>query len=172
MTPDERFHRCLAEILKWEGGYVDDPRDPGGATNLGVTLATLSDWLGRSATKAEVHALTGDAVAPIYRAKYWTAVHGDDLPAGVDLLTFDASVNSGPARAAKWLQKAVGAEPDGQIGPATLAAVAASNAASVIDAIFHEREAFYRSLPTFEHFGKGWLSRLNGTATLAHSWVA
>lgn len=171
MTPDERFHRCLAEILKWEGGYVDDPQDPGGATNLGVTLGTLSDRLDRPATKADVRALTGDAVAPIYRDRYWNAIRGDDLPAGVDLITFDAAVNSGPGRAARWLQTVVGVDADGKIGPATLAAVRASDVVSVIDTIFARREAFYRSLPTFVRFGKGWLRRLIGMTELARTWA-
>ena len=102
------FERALPLVLKHEGGYVDHPNDPGGATNLGVTIGTLSSWLGRPATKAEVKALTRATVAPIYRKNYWAAIRGDELPAGLDYAVFDFAVNSGPKRAAMALQRAVG----------------------------------------------------------------
>lgn len=89
------FERALALVLVHEGGYVDHPAYPGGATNLGITIGTLSDWLDRAATKAEVRALTKATVAPIYRKNYWDAVRGDDLPSGVDYCVFDFAVNSG-----------------------------------------------------------------------------
>lgn len=160
MAPASRFDTALAEILRHEGGYVDHPKDPGGATNRGVTLGTLSDWLGRPATKAEVKALTVADVAPIYRAKYWNAVKGDDLPAGVDLIVFDLAVNSGPRRAARFLQEVVGAAADGVIGPATIAKVNALPPLAVIDGMAERRERFYRGLGTFQTFGKGWMKRL------------
>lgn len=155
-----RFDTALAEILRHEGGWVDHPKDPGGATNRGVTLATLSDWLGRTATKAEVKALTVSDVAPIYRQRYWNAVKGDDLPAGVDLMVFDLAVNSGPGRAAKFLQEVVGAAVDGQIGPGSLAKVNALHPGAVIDGMAERRERFYRGLGTFDTFGRGWMRRL------------
>lgn len=159
--PVDRFGAALAEILRHEGGWVDHPKDPGGATNRGVTLATLSSWLGRTATKAEVKALTVADVAPIYRERYWNAVKGDDLPAGVDLMVFDLAVNSGPARAAKFLQEVVGAPADGQIGPATLAKVNALHPLAIIDGMAERRERFYRGLGTFDTFGRGWMRRLS-----------
>lgn len=155
-----RFDTALAEILRHEGGWVDHPKDPGGATNRGVTLATLSDWLGRTATKAEVKALTVADVAPIYREKYWNVVKADDLPAGVDLMVFDLAVNSGPGRAAKFLQEVAGAAVDGQIGPGTLAKVNALHPLAVIDGMAQRRERFYRGLGTFDTFGRGWMKRL------------
>jgi len=160
LSPASRFDTALAEILRHEGGWVDHPADPGGATNRGVTLATLSDWLGRTATKAEVKALTVADVAPIYRERYWNAVKGDDLPAGVDLMVFDLAVNSGPGRAAKFLQEVVGAPADGQIGPATLAKVNALHPLAIIDGMAQRRERFYRGLGTFDTFGRGWMKRL------------
>lgn len=156
-----RFATCLPLILAHEGGWVDHPSDPGGATNLGVTIGTLSDWLGRPATKAEVKALTPATVAPIYEARYWKAAHCHELPAGVDYMCFDLAVNSGPGRACKYLQRAVGVAEDGAIGPKTLAAVKAKTPTVLINAISHSREAFYRGLPTFGTFGKGWMRRLN-----------
>lgn len=162
-----RFDIALAEILRHEGGWVDHPKDPGGATNRGVTLATLSEWLGRTATKAEVKALTVADVAPIYRERYWNVVKADDLPAGVDLMVFDLAVNSGPGRAAKFLQEVVGAAADGQIGPATLAKVAALHPLAVIDGMAQRRERFYRGLNTFDTFGRGWMKRLSDVTAKA-----
>ncbi|ESR22806.1 glycoside hydrolase family 108 protein [Lutibaculum baratangense] len=152
--------QCFGATLRHEGGYVDHPADPGGATNLGITIRTLSAWLGRPATKAEVKALTPEAVRPIYRRTYWDAVRGDDLPAGVDLVTYDAAVNSGPARGAKWTQAACGARGDGIIGPLTLGALRAADAATVIRKATDRRLAFLQGLKTWHVFGRGWGRRV------------
>ena len=154
------FQACLPIVLRFEGGFVDDPQDPGGATNLGVTLATLSSWLGRTATIGEVEALTADQVGPIYLARYYNPAHACDCPAGVDLMVFDEAVNQGVGRAILSLQRCAGVTPDGAFGPQTRAAVTAMRPAALIDALAADREAHYRALPTFAHFGKGWLARL------------
>jgi hypothetical protein len=120
---DLRFAACLEEVLWHEGGYADNPRDPGGATNLGITIATLGEWRGRAVTKADVKALTREEAAAIYRARYWKRVRGDALPAGLDLAVFDFAVNSGPARAVKALQRELGVAQDGLVGPVTLGAL-------------------------------------------------
>lgn len=161
------FQTCLTVILKSEGGLVDNPRDPGGLTNLGVTQATLSHWLGRSASADEVKALTPATVAPIYHALYWNAVQGDALPVGVDLVVFDMAVNSGPKRAIETLQTAVGATVDGALGPHTLLGVGAMSASDLIHKFTDAHEAFYRSLSTFPTFGRGWIARCNTTAQVA-----
>lgn len=158
----ENFARALKLALKHEGGYVDHPADPGGATNLGVTIGTLSKWTGRPATKADVKALTPATVAPIYRKGYWDAVRADELPAGVDYCTFDAAVNSGPARAAKWLQRAVGVSVDGAVGPLTIKAARELPAPVIINRMCDDRLDFLEDLPTWKTFGKGWTSRVEG----------
>lgn len=165
------FQQSFNIILGYEGGYSNNPKDPGGPTNLGVTQSTLGHWLGRAASIAEVQALTPGLVAPIYRTNFWNAVHGDALPAGVDLITFDAAVNSGPGRAAKLLQAAAGATVDGAIGPATLAAVTAMKPVDVVNKFTAAHEAFFKSLPTFSEFGHGWLNRLYSIQALALSWA-
>jgi lysozyme family protein len=156
------FDRALQLVLKHEGGYVDHPDDPGGPTNLGVTIGTLSAVLGRAATRADVKALTPAKVAPIYRARYWDAVCGDDLPPGVDYAVFDYAVNSGPARAAIALQRLVGVADDGKIGPITLAAVAAKDRKGLISQLCDARLTFLQGLSTWRTFGKGWSSRVLG----------
>ena len=162
------FQACLDVILQHEGGFSDNPADPGGATNLGITIHTLSNWLGKPATVADVKALTPSSVAPIYRAWYWNAESCDDLPDGVDLCVFDDAVNTGPGSAARRLQEAAGSAPDGHVGPNTLAAVNAVPAGSLIDKLAALRDAYYRSLPTFATFGHGWLNRVAETTSTAH----
>ena len=161
------FEACLEHVLKSEGGYVDHPKDPGGATNLGITLATLRDWRKAPVSKADVKALTRAEAAAIYRANYWDRVRGDDLPAGLDLVAFDAAVNSGVYRGAKWLQSAVGATADGQIGPKTVAAAAKADASAAIRRALQARKNFLLSLATWSTFGKGWSNRLNSVEATA-----
>lgn len=165
------FEACLPIILQSEGGFVDDPHDPGGATNLGITLATLSGWLGRPATIADVEALTPETVAPIYCADYYNASHACSCPPGVDLMVFDEAVNQGVGRAVRSLQHAAGVAQDGLFGPATQAAVNTAHPGALILRIEADREAHYRALPTFPRFGFGWLNRLTRTKQLAMQMV-
>jgi len=156
------FERALPLVLKHEGGYVDHPKDPGGATNLGVTIGTLSSWLGRPATKGDVKALTRASVAPIYRKNYWDAVRADEMPAGLDYAVFDFAVNSGPKRAAMALQRAVGVADDGVIGSITLANIASRPVDATIERIMADRITFLLRLSTWPTFGKGWAARCDG----------
>lgn len=156
----QNWEEALAHVLKHEGGYVNHPSDPGGMTNLGVTKRVWEEWVGHPVDEKAMRALTPELVAPMYKKKYWDVVRGDDLPTGVDLCVFDAAVNAGPGRASKFLQQAVGVTADGQIGPKTISAVTAKPADEVIAAFCALREAHYRSLNTFDTFGKGWMRRL------------
>lgn len=165
------FDACLAHVLKYEGGWSDHPKDPGGATNWGITLRTYSAWLGRPTSKADLLGIAHNEVASIYRTEYWDAIRGDDLPPGLDLVAFDAAVNSGPARGAKWLQTAVGAEADGKIGPATIAA-AGSAGDDAIRSACAIRLHFLRGLGTWPTFGKGWSARVAATEALALQMAA
>lgn len=161
------FDASLRKLLAHEGGYVNHPSDPGGMTNLGVTRRVWEQWTGKAVTEADMRGLTAAMVAPLYKAKYWDAVKGDELPTGVDYAVFDAAVNSGPAQAAKWLQRAVGVADDGKIGPATLAAVCSKPALDVVAAFSSQRLAFLQGLKTFPVFGKGWSRRVAEVNTTA-----
>jgi lysozyme family protein len=147
----DRFSVCLAEVLRHEGGFVDDPRDAGGATNLGVTLATLSRVLGRPAALAELKALTPHSAAPIYRRLYWDRTGCEKLAAGLDLMAFDTAVNLGVGGALRLLSRTAN-------GVDTVAAIRGMSAA---------RAARYRALKTFPVFGAGWLRRLDEVTALA-----
>jgi lysozyme family protein len=160
------FQAALAKMLAHEGGYVNHPSDPGGMTNLGVTKRVWESWTGKPATEATMRGLKPADVAPLYKSKYWDAVRGDDLPAGVDYAVFDAAVNSGPAQAAKWLQRAVGVDADGKIGPGTLGAVASMSPVDVVKAFSSRRLEFLQSLKTWTTFGKGWGRRVNDVAAV------
>ncbi len=166
---DRNFARALPLVLQHEGGYVNHPNDPGGATNKGITLATFRRYVKPNGTIADLKRLTVQQAGTVYRRQYWDKVHGAELPDGVDYAVFDFAVNSGPARAAKYLQAIVGVPQDGKIGPVTLAATQDMSAVHIIETLCDNRLAFMkrarnrktgkRLWPTF---GKGWSRRMKG----------
>ncbi len=159
----DNFGRCLDFTLREEGGYVDNVSDPGGATNMGITLATLRDWLGDpDLQRQDVEALKTQIAAGIYRANFWNRLRCDALPFGVDLMVFDFSVNTGCQTAARLLQHVVGLmgdEVDGCIGPFTLRHAAAIRPAVLLDALRSAQQARYEAFDDFAMFGRGWLAR-------------
>lgn len=157
------FDTALARVLKHEGDYVDHPADPGGATRYGVTqrVARANGYQG------DMRDFPLSMAGPIYRAQYWDAVQADLLPPAVAFQVFDAAVNHGASQAVKFLQRAVGATPDGAIGPRTLAAVSAFTPATVVIFFNAERIAFYTGLATWPAFGKGWINRVAGNLRYA-----
>lgn len=154
------FDKSLVKLLQHEGGYVNHPADPGGRTNLGVTQDVWEDWIDRAVSEDEMKALTPNKVSPLYRELYWDRIKADKLPSGVDYCVFDAAVNSGASRAAKWLQTTVGAVADGVIGEQTLKQVLLTNPQMLIDKYSANRLAFLQRLTTWPTFGKGWERRV------------
>jgi len=168
----ENFDDALKAILKHEGGFVNHPKDPGGMTNLGVTKKVWEAWVGHAVDEKAMRALTPEVVGPMYKKKYWDAVKADDLPAGLDYLMFDFAINAGPNRAIKTMQKAIGTNPDGAIGPKTMAALKAADPTDLIAKFSIEKELFYKALPTFATFGKGWLRRVDESKSHAVTMLA
>lgn len=158
----ENFDLSLEHVLVHEGGWANHPRDPGGATMKGVTLATFRRHYGSNKTKRDLRNITDAQLKKIYRRGYWDKCKCDELPAGVDYAVFDAAVNSGPGRSAKWLQAAVGAKQDGGIGPNTLERVDEHNPILVLDDICDRRLVFLQGLDTWSTFGGGWGRRVEG----------
>lgn len=156
----ENWENSFQMVLKHEGGFVNNPKDPGGITNLGVTKAAWESYWGRSSSEAEMRSLTPNIVKPFYKAMYWDKIKGDQLPAGVDYAAYDLAVNSGVGRAAKYLQQIAGVVADGAIGPKSLEAIKACDPEQVVDALCDMRLDFLKRLPTFETFGKGWSRRV------------
>jgi uncharacterized protein (TIGR02594 family) len=126
------FELALRHILgpDIEGGYTNDPQDPGGPTNMGITLGTLRDWRGQAVTATNVQKLTAQERDAIYVCKYWFKSWADQLPPALAVMHFDCAVNQGVHDAARFLQEAVGADVDGEIGPKTLAMAHAASLAS------------------------------------------
>lgn len=161
------FAACLTEVLQHEGGFVNNPADPGGATNLGITLKTLEAFREKPVTEDDVRNLTRDEAQEIYRANYWNTMRCEDLPPGIDLMVFDFGVNAGPQRSVKLLQRAAGVTDDGSVGPITVAAVRAADPADLIARFAQGRMEHYRSLSTFSVFGRGWTSRTDAVKQAA-----
>jgi lysozyme family protein len=173
---DDNFDTCLAFTLREEGGYVDDPADPGGATNMGITLATYRQWSDDSALgPTQVQNMTKRTARAIYRSLYWNPLRADALPAGVDLSVFDMGVNAGIWESARLLQRALGftgEEVDGCIGPETLGAAAKCDPRSLVNELADRQTTYYRSLVDFPTFGTGWLSRTKARREAALSMIA
>ena len=155
------FEKVLLQILKHEGGWSDHPRDPGGATMKGVTLAVFRRFYGQEMSKDDLRAITDQQLHSIYRKDYWDRCWCDELPEGVDLAVFDTAVNSGPSRSIRFIQKAVDTAVDGAIGPNTLAKILSGEPAELINDMLDERLKFLQSLGTWDDFGKGWSRRVD-----------
>ena len=157
----DRFSECLPIILAHEGGWADHPSDPGGATMKGITIGVFAKWKGRSVTKEELRAISDAEVAAIYRRNYWDRVRAGDMPAGLDLVAFDAAVNSGVGQSAKWVQRALNVKDDGKIGDDTIEAAWRADTRSVISNACDRRLAMLRGLRTWPTFGRGWQLRVD-----------
>ena len=162
---NQNFDKCMSMLLVHEGGFVDGNKigDPGGLTNMGITKRTYDEFHGTDIDEEGMRNLTKADVIPIYRRNYWERCRCQDLPTGVDWATFDASVNHGTGRGAKLLQRAVETTEDGSIGPLTLMKVKQHEVTNIINRMAIYREEFYRSLSTFDKFGRGWLRRNDET---------
>lgn len=151
------FESAIPIILEHEGGLSEHPSDPGGLTKYGISQRAYPDL--------DIRNLTVEQAKAIYRRDYWDKVKGDSLPEGISTLVFDSAVNQGVLRATRMLQRAVGVDADGIIGPRTLAAASRVNLRDFAVRFGVERALHYASLPTFPIFGKGWLRRLFDVTT-------
>lgn len=166
------FDNALYMVLKSEGGYVKNPADPGGETNLGVTKGVWEEWVGHPVSHDDMKALTHYRVAPLYKSMYWDKVRGDDLHTPIDYLVFDFAVNAGVMQASKTLQYALGITADGVIGNETVEHANAMDVDTLIQKFTEEKKAFYRSLKTFSVFGTGWMNRIASVEQTAKQMVA
>ncbi len=165
--PSIAFMESLPFVLRWEGGYVNHPSDPGGATNRGVTQAVYEAWRrDRGMPPQDVRLLADHEMHAIYEANYWQVGRCDDLQRRLDLAQFDTAVNMGPSRAIRFLQAALGCPVDGGFGAVTLSAVQqCRDVTGALATYCAEREAFYDRLidrkPALAVFHRGWSNRLN-----------
>lgn len=158
---ESNFGSCFNETDHWEGGYVDNPHDPGGATCRGVTQRVYDAYRRSSGRNTQsVRAIGAVECLDIYRRQYWIPAHGADLPAGLDLAQYDEAVNTGPVEATKLLQQALGVPVDGVFGLLTLSAVQrCSDVPSLIRKVCAARLSFYHRLRGWVWFGVGWNAR-------------
>jgi lysozyme family protein len=164
--PSPAFEASLPFVLRWEGGYVDHPADPGGATNKGVTQKVYDEWRSRQGRSLRsVRLIEDDEVGAIYETGYWLPPRCDQLRRRLDLLQFDTAVNMGVGRSVRFLQATLGCAVDGEFGPITRQAAADCDLTAVTTNYCDAREAYYRRLadkrPSLGVFLRGWLNRLN-----------
>lgn len=164
-------------VIRHEGGFTSDERDPGnalpdgrkGSTNLGCTQAVWEAYIGKQVTLDDMKRLTKEDVKPLYKKRYWDAIHGDRLHKGLDYAVFDTAINSGVSRASKFIQEIVGVSADGAIGNNTLLAISQfKDSVMLIDEYCEKRLAFLKALKTWPIYGRGWEKRVadvNETAT-------
>jgi uncharacterized protein (TIGR02594 family) len=170
------FSAALKHVLEMEGGWTDDPFDPGGPTNFGITLATYAAQTDADVNaqtfpklKADLRLVSPETVRAIYLSRYWRPSRAGQLPPPLALMHFDAAVNHGVGGAASLLQLALGMQADGVIGPQTLAAAKTLPVHVTLERYALQRRARYRSLGHFWRFGRGWLARVDATLKAANA---
>ena len=146
------FQQAFERTIGFEGGYSNDPRDPGGETKYGISK--------RAYPTLDIASLTLAQAKAVYHRDYWRAVRGDELPAPIAIEVFDAAVNHGPKQAIKFMQRALKVNDDGIIGPVTLGAVRRIDPAVFAARFNGERLMFYTELKTWPAFGRGWSRRV------------
>lgn len=163
MPDDAGFIAALDFVLAKEGGYSDDPADPGGATNFGISLRFYRAEIDSLASSQTIKGLSRDQAAAIYRKRFWEMPGCDKMPGCVAFLVFDCAVNQGRGRAISFLQRALGmnaAKIDGIYGPDTAAALQKADIAALLDEIAARRGEAYAGSVIFRTFGLGWMRRL------------
>ncbi len=146
------FDEAFSHVVGLEGGYVNDPRDPGGETKYGITK--------RDHPSVDIKGLTVEDAKEIYRVQYWAPACCDAMPWPLNALVFDSAVNQGVETAKKLLQKSLGVTQDGVIGKATLSAIAKSKQGELCALFLADRALRYIGTRNFDVFGRGWLRRL------------
>ena len=150
------FDAAFDQLLGHEGGFVDHPSDPGGETNFGVTVAVAR----ANGYTGDMRAMPVSFARQVYRKEYWDAIRADDLPPALRYAVFDGAFNSGNAQSIRWLQRAVGAEPDGRMGPQTIALARAAPPDAVLRRMLAERLRFMTNLKVWPSFSRGWARRI------------
>lgn len=164
-----RFDTCLRFVLQWEGGFANDPLDRGGATNKGITQSTYDKWCRKYGRQPQsVEFISDDEVAAIYKEQYWREAHCDALPDGLDAFAFDSAVQHSPRRAIKFIQRALGIEDDGVIGPKSAMAIREEVEAGRSEELIYDclsiRQSYYDAIVAHDssqsRFHRGWMNRL------------
>lgn len=162
------YDQSLRRLLVHEGGYTNDPADPGGPTNFGITIYDYRKYVKADATAADVRAMSLGGAKAIYRTKYWDAQRCDELPAGVDYAVFDYGVNSGIGRSGKVFRRLLKlSDATSVIDETVIAAAKVLDAKRLVSDICEERLRFLQSLSTWKVFGAGWGRRVAEVKSVA-----
>lgn len=155
------FNQAFDRLIGNEGGYTNNPADPGGETNWGITWPILNEAIGLTIVPAgtTIATLTREQSKPIYKALFWDRGHMDEYDGAIGFQAFDAAVNHGIQNALRILQRAAGVADDGHIGPVTIAAVKAKSVTDMLMLYVAYRIKFWTKLSTWQTFGKGWANR-------------
>jgi lysozyme family protein len=175
----ENFDRAFKYTVGHEGGFGNDRRDRGnwstGVIGQGQLLGTKYGISGMSYPHLDIKNITLQQAKEIYRKDFWRPMKCDDLPSGLDLVVWDAAVNSGGGRSAKWLQTAAGGiQVDGLIGPGTLARVADrwdEDWEDLLEDTINLRWMYMQTLATFPIYKNGWRARILGIGKTAREWA-
>lgn len=160
------FERAIEIVLQSEGRYSNDPRDPGGETNYGISdrrdgkIDGLVDVTGNGAGDVPVADLTREQAIVIYKREYWDKLRLDEMPWPINLYVFDTAVNQGLSVAPRILQKALGVPQDGVLGRVTMSALERANTTHLAFLIMADRALRYTGTRNFDTYGRGWLKRL------------
>jgi lysozyme family protein len=166
------LENCVKLTFGDEGGYVNNPSDPGGPTKYGITLKTLAAYRQSKVTAADVKGLSLAEAAAILDSQYWRKVWGDELSRGVDYAMFDFAVNSGPAQAIKTAQRLLGVDHDGTMGAITLQAIQKTAAKEFVEKYMTARLEYMRGLgKLWTHFGNGWSERVAHVRVVASNMI-
>lgn len=167
---DARFQKLNAFVAKSEGGFVNHPADKGGATNMGITQATLAEWRGEAVSVEDVRSLTRAEADAIYWARYYTVNRCPEMPERMAMVVYNCGVLSGPKRAVEFIQKGFNRlgmmadgkplEEDGILGPMTMSAVRQTDPSVLAEAFMDVQESYLRGLDNFDVFGAGWMNRM------------
>lgn len=157
------FDKAFDLLIGNEGGYVNNPADPGGETNWGITRTVAVD----NSYDGSMKLMPKETAKAIYRKMYWDKLQCDQFPFVVAFQLFDAGVNHGNSQAVKFLQRALSVADDGVIGTKTIAATNALDDLQIVMLFNAERIEFYTALKTFSTFGKGWVRRVASNLKLA-----
>ena len=147
------FDNALTNVLRHEGQFSNDARDPGGETKFGISKKAYPDL--------DIPNLTVREAATIYRRDYWTPIKGDQMPEPIAIAIFDAAVNMGVDRAIRIFQQSMGIKVDGILGVTTLKFAARADALSKFTA---QRILAYTGIRNFDLYGRGWIIRAVETA--------
>ena len=159
----ERINKLKSFILSWEGGFVNDLRDPGGATNKGVTLATFRFVFGKDKTVKDLKKITDSQWMTIFKTKFWDRYKADSIKdEWITYLLVDWLWTSGPGNAIERVQKFLGLKVDGIVGNVTINKINSFNGKELFIKLWHLRENFIKTRAQYPIYGKGWLRRLNG----------